>query len=333
MNLNPVLSREAKQRFRSKRVALVTSLWVGIIGGIAYLLYIVGREISVNGFGVGRLAATAFMGRFMFHSITLLLLTAIILVVPGIAAPSIVGERERQTFQILQVTQMKPWQLVTGKLTASMMFALVLLFAVAPVAAIPLLFGGTSLTDVLAALSMLFLTAVTLASTATWMSSRAASTRGAVGTSYLIAFTLGFLSFVGLGAEMLVYSNLGNQDPFGRNGREVLSILPNPYFALVDAVQHPLDQTALTSDTPYIPFEYMLRMRQGINPDFMEPAILGGLPDNNAAGRDLPRPPLWVYNVVIYGALTAFSLRRASINVRAPSAKIRKPKRLKGTDD
>lgn len=332
MNLNPVLAREAKQRFRSKRATLVISLWVGIIGGIAFLLYMFTSEFAVNGMGVGRLAATAFMGRFMFHSITLLLLTAIILVVPGIAAPSIIGERERQTFQILQVTQMTPWQLVTGKLTASMMFAVVLLFAVAPLASIPLLFGGTSLTDVLAALGMLLLTAVTLASAATWMSSRAASTRGAVGMSYLIALTLGFLTFIGLGAEMLVYSNFGDRDPFGRNGREVFSILPNPYFGLVDAVQHPLDQAVLTSDTPYLPFEYMLRMRQGVDPSLIQPAIVGGVAANNAAGRDLPRPPLWVYNVVIYAGLTVFSLRRASINVRAPSAKVRRPKRLKGAD-
>lgn len=332
MNLNPVLAREAKQRFRSKRAALVISLWVGIIGGVAFLLYIFASEFAVNGMGVGRLAATAFMGRFMFHSLTLLLLTAIILVVPGIAAPSIIGERERQTFHILQVTQMTPWQLVTGKLTASMMFAVVLLFAVAPLASIPLLFGGTSLTDVLAALGMLLLTAVTLASAATWMSSRAASTRGAVGMSYLIAFTLGFLTFVGLGAEMLLYSGGGSRDPFGPNGREVFSILPNPYFGLVDAVVHPLDQTALTSDTPYIPFEYILRMRQGVNPDFAQPAIGGGVAGVNAAGGDFARPPLWVFNVVVYAGLTVFSLRRASINVRAPSAKIRRPKRLKGTD-
>jgi ABC-type transport system involved in multi-copper enzyme maturation permease subunit len=332
VNLNPVLTREAKQRFRTRRVALVTGLWVGIIGGIAFLLYIAARQVAVSGFGVGRLAATAFMGRFMFHSITLLLLTAIILVVPGIAAPSIVGERERQTFQILQVTQMTPWQLVTGKLSASMMFAVVLLFAVAPVAAIPLLFGGTSLTDVLAALSMLLLTAITLASIATWMSSRAVSTRGAVGTSYLIAFTLGFLTFAGLGAEMLVYTNLGNQDIARLSGREVYSMLPNPYFALVDAVQHPLDETVLTSDTPYIPFEYMLRLRQGVNPDFIEPAVLGGAPAANAVGRVLPRVPLWMYTVLIYLGLTALSLGRAAINVRAPSRTIRKPKRLKGAD-
>jgi hypothetical protein len=110
-------------------------------------------------------------------------------------------------------------------------------------------------------------------------------------------------------------------------------MLPNPYFALVDAVQHPLDETVLTSDTPYIPFEYMLRLRQGVNPDFIEPAVLGGgAPAANAVGRVLPRLPLWMYTVLIYLGLTALSLGRAAINVRAPSRTIRKPKRLKGAD-
>lgn len=328
--MNPVLAREAKQRFRSKRAILATSLWVGIIGAIAYLLYVVGREISANGFGVGRLAASAFMGRFMFHSVILLLLTAIILVVPGIAAPSIVGERERQTFQILQVTQMSPWQLVSGKLSASMSFALVLLVAVAPVAAIPLLFGGTSLSDVAAALGMLILTAVMLASIATWMSSRAVSTRGAVAMSYLIAFTIGFLTFASLGAEFLVYSTLGRDDPFRGDGHELLSVLPNPYFGLVDAVQHPLSETTFTGDTPFVPLQYVLLARQGTDENFA-PVVFGGAVGHNQ--QELPRLPVWVYTVAIYTGLTALALYRASVNVRAPSAKIRKLKRLKGTDD
>lgn len=304
----------------------MTTVWVGLIGLLAYLLYVVAQEIS--GFGIGRLASTAFMGRFMFHSITLLLLTAIIMVVPGIAAPSIVGERERQTFQILQVTQMTPWQLVVGKLSASMSFALVLLAAVAPVAAIPLLFGGTKLTDVLAALGMLFLTAIMLAAVATWMSARARSTRGAVAMSYLIAFTIAFLSFVGLGVETLVYSRFFEQDPFQGDGHELLSVLPNPYFGLVDAVQAPLGSAAFTSDTPYIPFEYILYQRQGLQDPTVAPLGV----QVGAEPVDAVRLPVWPYTVVIYLGITGFSLSRAAINVRAPSARIRMPKRLKGTD-
>jgi len=268
------------------------------------------------------------MGRFMFHSITLLLLTAIIMVVPGIAAPSIVGERERQTFQILQVTQMTPRQLVIGKLLASMSFALVLLAAVAPVAAIPLLFGGTRLTDVVAALGMLFLTAVMLASISTWLSSRARSTRGAVAMSYLLAFTIAFLTFVGLGVEMLFYSNFFDADPFRVGGREVLSMLPNPYFGLVDAVQAPIGSAGFATDTPFVPFEYMLYFRQGIADPMFGPAA-------NPLGQgalDVPRMPLWIWTVIIYVGITVFSLTRAAINVRAPSARIRMPKRFKGTD-
>jgi ABC-type transport system involved in multi-copper enzyme maturation permease subunit len=265
------------------------------------------------------------MGRFMFHSVLLLLMTAIILVVPGVAAPSIVGERERQTFQILQVTQMSPWQLVLGKLSASMSFAIMLLIATGPVAAIPLLFGGVAIGDVAAALGMLILTAVMLASIGTWMSSRSSSTRAAVAMSYLIAFTLAFLTFASLGAEILVYSNLGRDDPFRGDGRELFSVLPNPYVGLVSAVQHPLDQAVLTSDTPFVPIEFLLYARDGND--------IGGFGGPADARRADQRAPVWIYTVLIYVGLTAFSLQRASINVRAPSTRIRKMKRLKGVDE
>ena len=43
-----------------------------------------------------------------------LLMTAVVMIVPGLTALSIVGERERQTFQLLQVTQLSPLQIVLG---------------------------------------------------------------------------------------------------------------------------------------------------------------------------------------------------------------------------
>lgn len=324
--MNPVLAREAKQRFRGRRAGVTILFWVGLLGALTFLLYLTSREIAVNGFGVGQLAATAFMGRFMFHSIALLLLTAVILVVPAIAAPSIVGERERQTFQILQVTQMGPWQLVLGKLAASMAFAVILLIAVVPIAAIPLLFGGASVTDVLAVVAMLVLTSVMLSSVATWSSSRAASTRGSVMGAYAVAFSLAFLSFVSLGAEFLAIELLSDEGLTDRNmDREWISALPNPYFGLVSAVEHPLGLGS-GSDTVFAPFQALLYTRQG---DALNAFGGGGGPGE---AIDLERPPLWIYTTAIYLVITGLSLWRASVNVRAPSTHIRRIKRRKGDD-
>lgn len=319
--MNPVLAREAKQRFRSRRAGVILAFWVGLLGAITYLVYVLGREVALNGFGVGRLASTAFMGRWMFHSIALLLLTAVVLVVPAIAAPSIVGERERQTFQILQVTQMSPLQLVLGKLSAAMAFALVLLFSVVPIAAIPLLFGGTSVSDVVAAVAMLMLTALMLASVATWTSSRAASTRGAVMGAYSVAFGLAFLTFVMLGAEFLAIQVLNDGNFDDADGREWVSALPNPYFGLVSAVEHPLGEPT-AQDTVFVPFQALLYAReQQLFDNFGAPVAF-----------ESERLPLWVYTSVIYVAITALSLWRATINVRAPSRHIRRVKRHKGVD-
>lgn len=146
--------------------------------------------------------------------------------------------------------------------------------------------------------------------------------------SYLLAFTIAFLSFVGLGVEMLFYSQFFDTDPFQAGGQEVISMLPNPYFGLVDAVQAPLGEVSFTGDTPFVPFEYMLYLRQGFqNPQFGPAADQIGV-----APLDMPRLPVWVWTVAIYIGITAFSLFRAAINVRAPSARIRIPKRFKGAD-
>ncbi|MGF1665329.1 MAG: ABC transporter permease [Acidimicrobiia bacterium] len=323
--MNPVLAREAKQRFRGRRAGATILFWVGLLGALTFLLYIASREVAINRFGVGQLAATAFMGRFMFHSIALLLLTAVILVVPAIAAPSIVGERERQTFQILQVTQMGPWQLVLGKLAASMAFAMILLIAVVPIAAIPLLFGGASVGDVLAVVAMLVLTSLTLASVATWTSSRAASTRGSVMGAYAVAFSLAFLSFVSLGAEFLAIELLADGGVNANQDREWISALPNPYFGLVSAVEHPLGAGS-AGDTIFAPFQALLHLRQG---DSLDNFGVGGVVGEPI---DLKRPPVWIYTTVIYLGITGLSLWRASMNVRAPSTHIKRVKRHKGDD-
>ncbi|MGH8874533.1 MAG: hypothetical protein ACRDVM_04695, partial [Acidimicrobiia bacterium] len=171
--MNPVLLREVKERFRSRRAEWFITLWVLVVGVLAYLIYLLAqlaaREgfgmvglLGREGFGMGRLVATGFIGQFMFELVTLLMVTAVVMVVPGLTASAIVGERERQTLHLLQVTQLTPLRLVWGKLASSLSYFLLLLVAVAPVMAVPLLFGGITFGDVAGAVGMLLATATVL---------------------------------------------------------------------------------------------------------------------------------------------------------------------------
>lgn len=323
---NPVLARETRTRFRGRRAVWLLTTWVVLLGLFTYLIYLGARSVVGSGFGVGALFGAGFIGSFTFEAITILLVTAVVLLVPGIAAPAIISERERQTFHLLQVTQMTPIGLVVGKFSASIAYVLVLLCAVIPVAAIPLLFGGVRFGDVLAAVAMLMVTSVMLAAVSIWMSSRAASTRGAVALSYLIAAILAWGSFLGMLGEYAIYSDAFREDPISV---ELVTALPNPYMGMAAAVLSPLEiRQGFGNETLYSPFQAYLEYR--------ERADRGGLDteltDDGRRVVETRRPPLWLYTVVIYLAITAFSLWRASVNVRAPGRRIARVKRVKNDE-
>lgn len=316
--LNPVLGREVKERFRSRRAPIFVTLWVLGVGLIGYLVYLVAQLTARDAFGLGQGVAGGYMGRFIFEGMLLLLMTAVVMIVPGLTALSIVGERERQTFHLLQVTQLTPLQIVLGKLWSSMSYFLLLLVSVAPIVALPLLFGGVRIGDVFVGLGMLVLTAVMLGSIGIWGSARARSSRGAVANAYMWSFVLAFITFAAMGAELLF---LSDRTTFPAGGREIVSILPNPYVGMVSAVVAPLGSDGLQG-TPFDLGEVLLLQRQGFDA-FNFGFERGPLGAGEERAVPLRRPPVWMFTVGIYLVMTAGALRGATRRVRAPATRIR----------
>ncbi len=328
--MNPVLGREMRERFRTRRAAPLFTLWVLGVGLVGYLMYLLAREIAQSGFGIGRAIAGGFVGRFLFETMALIMLTAVILVVPGLTATSVVAERERQTLHLLQVTQLSAFQLVLGKLGSSLAYLGLLVVAVMPVLALPLLFGGMGFGDVAAAVGMVLLTALMLGSVSIWVSARARSSRGAVAGSYLWAIGIGILSFLLLLGEFVVF-HLDDPDG-GPEGVEYVSTWVNPYFGMVSAIEAPLARRfEVPFPTPFTPFDAVLFVRQGqtdpfgvgfVEPGFAEPG-----------GERLPtrRPPVWMYTVAIYLVIIVLTLRAATRRLRVPTSRIREPRRTRGS--
>lgn len=335
MAVNPVLGRELKERFRSRRAPVFVTLWVLGVGLVGYLVYLVAQVAARDAFGLGQGIAAGYMGQFIFEAMMLLLMTGVVMIVPGLTALSIVGERERQTFHLLQVTQLTPLQIVLGKLWSSMSYFLLLVVAVAPIVGLPLLFGGVGLVDVVVGFAMLMLTAVMLGSVGIWGSSRARSARGAVANAYLWAFVVAFITIALLGAELLFTGN--RADPFPARGREVVSILPNPYVGMVSAVAAPLGSDGLEG-TPFDVVEVLLYQRQGfdglsstqigrnvgVNEPFADDDPVPGAQDRLLPTRRLA---VWVYTVGLYAAVIAVSLAGATRRVAAPTGRIRTARR------
>lgn len=341
--MNPVLSREILERFRGRRAALLIFLWTLGIGLVGYVVYLVGQQVASGFFGMGRLITTGFVGRFLFQGMVLLMVTAVVMVVPGVTALTIVGERERQTLGLLQVTQLTPLQLVIGKLSSSLSYFLLLVVAVAPIIALPLLFGGMTLGDIFAGLGMLLLTATMVGSVSLMISARARSSRGAVAGSYAFSFVIAFFSIAMILAELLVFRGPGNEIVPPR-GREIYSSWINPYIATIDAVASPLSLRNDGQLTPFTPAEFLLYARQGVGNTLggvafgggVEFAPRGGFVPFDGGGIVPPpqevrlrRGPVWIRTVVLYVVVAGLAVLRAARIVTAPALAPIRPQRAK----
>ncbi len=100
-SLNPVLAREVRERFRGRRAPLFVTLWVLGVGLIGYLVYVIAQYAAQDAFGLGQAVAGGYMGRFIYEGMLFLLMTGVVMIVPGLTSLSIIGERERQTFHLL----------------------------------------------------------------------------------------------------------------------------------------------------------------------------------------------------------------------------------------
>lgn len=356
--MNPVLARELKERFRGRWSPVFFTLWIAIIVSIGYFAYVVGSAYvsSTSGFffGGASVLATATLGRLMFEVTSIVILSAVLFVVPGIAALAIVGERDRLTLPLLQISQLRPHQIVLGKLGSSLAYVILLVVAVAPILTVPMLIGGVTFSDVLMAFGVILATAVVLGSLALWSSARARTIRGAVAASYLWSFLIAMATLMLLVAEVFLLRP-GPLDTWGPDGRELYSAWANPYIALVSAVNEPVAERAgVVAPTPFVVVDELLILRQHgtQGADFGlvagEPGILlaeeiGG-PGVVGEGVEPNRGPIWHRTLLLYAALSAVALIAAARKVTAPkprrTARRRRitprrisPKGAEGADD
>ncbi len=351
--MNPVALRELQERFRTLRSPVLLSVWVLAAGLLTFLAYLVARASATDrleGFGsigLSSVFASSSMGRFMLHTLLIGLLSAVVFVVPGQAAVAIVGERERQTLPLLQVSQMSAWRIVFGKLISALAYILLLLVATTPLLVIPVLLGGVTIWNVVAGVAMIGAAALLIGSVSIWISARAKSVQGAVLGSYVATVVLVFGSLALLVGEVLLFppDDLGPtrfEAGVPRDeGRELYTAHLNPYLGLVDASSNPIEFRQEVVASPYTPFRTVLVKRQGFasftvsqftDPFFgfddfaiEEPFFRGNLPrfqNQQPRVADPIRPPLWPTTLAFELGVSLIALLAAARLVRAPRVRL-----------
>jgi ABC-type transport system involved in multi-copper enzyme maturation permease subunit len=139
---NPVLQRELLVNLRMTRAFVLLLVYIALLGLVVYVAWPsqARLDLSRRPEEASRLVALFFLGQYALVS----------LMVPSFAAGTITGEKERQTYEMLLASPMRPGAVVLGKLLAALCHLAVLVFCSLPIVMLCLPLGGVSPYEVLA---------------------------------------------------------------------------------------------------------------------------------------------------------------------------------------
>lgn len=150
MTGNPIFKREFISHARSWKTRLLVGGYLLVLSALLLALWPSGGVQSVVTEGARRIFA-------MFFCTDLALL---LLLIPAFSATSITVERESGTYPALFITLLSPFDIMWGKLSASILMILILTLLSMPIAALCALTGGVDLEFMMKIMLLLFMTAI-----------------------------------------------------------------------------------------------------------------------------------------------------------------------------
>lgn len=245
--LNPLLASSARRRMRTIRTPLIITLYA--------LLPLCFACVSALNMSQDTLTLSAMRSSVEWYILlTVLQFFLIVLVAPAMTAGSISGERERQTLELLLVTNTGSLRIVLGKLMESFGFLSLVVLSGLPMTCIVLASGGLGLGHALFSLAFLLVCAFAAAAVGLFSSALFKKTVAATVTAYLMIFA------IGIGTLLPLFSGISQalvealEDPAGISALtdgQLMRLIPpllyvNPGLGLLSLL---IDQTGLLHST------------------------------------------------------------------------------------
>lgn len=291
---NPVLGRELTERLRVRRTTVTLTLSLAVIALVVHLAY----TAITNDQGSLDPGDAARVGRTLYESVLFVLLLVMAIVVPGSSADAVTGERERQTLQPLQATQMGPWGILIGKLLASMAYAGLVVVATMPLLGVSFVLGGLTVGRLLRGIVAVMASGLVFGAVGVSVSAFVRRSQAAVLLSYGVTALLLIGTWVAFAAQGIVRDNDG--DP------STVPLLFNPMVATASALD---DGRGQPVDSPFSAMQQLVDAEDGFG-DFG-----GGDGDGE---RDLG-VPFWIPSAAVMSLSLAGAFTWAARRLAVPS--------------
>lgn len=187
---NPILAFSGKRRMRSIRTPILLTLYSLLLAVLAcatiYLpflrdgFHVTDMRMSVDGYAL----------------MLVIQFALIVIIAPAMTAGAISGERERQTLDLLLVTNTGSARIVLGKLLESFGFLALLIVCSTPMLSLVLITGGATFAQVLGGVLFLLVTALAALSVGLFCSSLIKRTVTATVVSYLVILGIGVVTLL-----------------------------------------------------------------------------------------------------------------------------------------
>ena len=172
---------------RSFKTLLIAGAWLLVMLGTALLM--MGRL-----FGTDATFYSLRSGVSCYQLLIIVQFVLIILVAPAMTSGAIAGERERQTLELLLVTNTRSFRIVWGKAMESFAMLALLIVCGLPVMCLTLIAGAVTLPQILAGELFLLVMAFAAVCVGVLSSAIARSTVGSSILSYVILLAVGLLT-------------------------------------------------------------------------------------------------------------------------------------------
>lgn len=178
---NPVLQRELVVNLRMTRGFLLLFAYVALLGLLVYAAWPADQTLDLaRPEEAKKLVNLFFFGQYLLVS----------LMTPSFAAGAITGERERESYEMLLASPLRPGAIVLGKLAASLTPLAELMICSLPIVMLCLPLGGVSLYEVLAAYFAMMCSVALFGMISLWCSSFFNRTSASLVASYMLILPL-----------------------------------------------------------------------------------------------------------------------------------------------
>jgi ABC-2 type transport system permease protein len=245
---NPIILKELRYRMRSWRGLVDLGFYTLLLSVVGLITY--GTVSNSDNYyyyniyygaysGINYNTRSQETGTNYFTAIVIAQLFLVCVLAPGFSATTIAGEKERQTYDVLLVTLLRPRDIVFGKLFAALAYLLLVIVAGIPVASVAFLMGGISFDQLGMALVTMLVTSLMVGTVGIFWSSLVRTSREANRYTFwsllVLIFGLPLSIFFGLSAFFSRYVSLGVVFYSDTIARDIVSwiLSINPMYAVL----------------------------------------------------------------------------------------------------